>query len=180
MTLYFVRHGQTDWNASGKIQGRADIELNEIGIKQAEETGKALQNEKIDLVICSPLKRAKQTAEVICKNRNIPIIYDEGIIERDFGEFEAKNKESLDFTECWNYNENRQFKKMENIREFFDRIYSFLDKVKKQYKDENVLIVAHGGVSIPVNCYFNGMSADNDLLNLAIRNGEIARYQWKQ
>lgn len=87
MEVLLTRHGQTEWNVLGKVQGRADIELNEKGIQQAEETGEALKNEEIDLIICSPLKRAKQTAEIICKDRNIPIIYDEDVIERDFGEF---------------------------------------------------------------------------------------------
>ena len=87
--LLFTRHGQTEWNVLGKVQGRADIGLNEKGKQQAEETRKTLENEKIDLIICSPLLRAKQTAEIINKNRNIPIIYDDDIIERDFGEFEG-------------------------------------------------------------------------------------------
>lgn len=178
MVLYFVRHGQTDWNVLGKVQGRADIELNEKGIQQAEETGKALQNEKIDLVICSPLKRAKQTAEIICKNRNIPIIYDEDVIERDFGEFEGVNKQDFDFEGCWSYKENKKYEKAENIREFFDRIYNFLDKIKEQYNDKRVLIVAHGGISIPVNCYFNGIPEDDKLINLALGNCKIAKYQY--
>ena len=64
-------------------------------IEQAKETGKVLESEKIDLIICSPLKRAKQTAEIINQNRNIPIIYDEDVIERDFGEFEGINKTEI-------------------------------------------------------------------------------------
>lgn len=97
MEILLTRHGQTEWNVLGKVQGRADIELNEKGIQQAEETGEALKNEKIDLIICSPLKRAKQTADIICKNRKIPIIYDEDVIERDFGEFEGINKKKIRF-----------------------------------------------------------------------------------
>lgn len=79
----------------GKVQGRADIELNEKGLEQAIQTSKILAKEEIDLIICSPLKRTKQTADIININRNIPIIYDDSIIERDFGEFEGLNKEKL-------------------------------------------------------------------------------------
>ena len=90
MKIYVTRHGQTDWNVQGKTQGRADIELNEVGIKQAKQTKEELKNIDIDLIICSPLKRAKKTAEIINEGRNIPIIFDDQIIERNFGEFEGE------------------------------------------------------------------------------------------
>ena len=83
--LYITRHGQTDWNVSKKVMGRRDEPLNEKGLLQASETRDNLLNTDIDLIICSPLQRARQTAETINKDRNIPIIYDERIIERDFG-----------------------------------------------------------------------------------------------
>ena len=89
MSLLITRHGQTDWNLKRKVQGKTDIELNTKGIEQAEEVAKKLVNEPIDLIICSPLVRAKQTAEIINRNRNIPIIYDNSISEIDYGEFEG-------------------------------------------------------------------------------------------
>lgn len=92
MKLLLTRHGQTDWNVAGKVQGTTDIELNEIGKKQAEETGKKLLNYDIDIIISSPLKRAKKTAEIIRENRNIPILLDDGLKERCFGKFEGKTR----------------------------------------------------------------------------------------
>lgn len=59
MKLLLTRHGQTDWNIALKIQGTTDIELNETGIKQAEETREKLKSENIDVIITSPLKRAR-------------------------------------------------------------------------------------------------------------------------
>ena len=70
MEIFITRHGQTEWNALGKVQGQTDIELNDIGRKQAEETGKLIGNENIDLIIASPLKRARETANIINKNIN--------------------------------------------------------------------------------------------------------------
>ena len=175
MEILLTRHGQTEWNVLGKVQGRADIELNEKGILQAKETGKTLNEEKIDLIICSPLKRAKQTAEIINKDRNIPIIYDEDVIERDFGEFEGINKKEFDFEGYWSYKQNNKYEKAENIKDFFDRVYKFLNKIKKEYEDKRVLIVAHGGISIPVNCYFNGIPEDDNLLKLVLGNCEVAK-----
>lgn len=101
MRLLLTRHGQTDWNVLGKIQGQTDIELNEIGIKQAEATREKIANQKIDVIISSPQKRAKKTAEIIAKGRNIPIIIDKEIEERNFGKFEGKTREEFDFAEIW-------------------------------------------------------------------------------
>lgn len=83
--LYVTRHGETDWNLYGKVQGKADIELNAKGIEQAKETMEKLKEESIDFIICSPLKRARQTAEIINLEKNIHIVFDERISERDFG-----------------------------------------------------------------------------------------------
>ena len=97
MEILLTRHGQTDWNVLKKVQGKADIELNKKGIEQAEATRDTLKNEKIDLILCSPLKRAKQTADIINQERNIPIIIDERVSERDFGEFEGMPNTDFDF-----------------------------------------------------------------------------------
>lgn len=76
MNLLVVRHGQTNYNLNHIILSKTDDPLNETGISQAQTTAKNLEREKIDLIISSPLRRAKQTAEIINKGRNIPIIYD--------------------------------------------------------------------------------------------------------
>lgn len=178
MEILLTRHGQTDWNVEGKVQGRADIELNEKGLEQAIQTSKILAEEEIDLIICSPLKRTKQTADIINIDRNIPIIYDDSIIERDFGEFEGLNKKNFDFEGYWSYNQNNKYERAENIKDFFDRVYSFLDKIKKEYNDMKILIVAHGGISIPINCYFNGIPEDDKLLKLVLGNCEVIKYKY--
>lgn len=177
MEILLTRHGQTEWNVEGKVQGRVDIVLNENGIKQAIETSKKLENEEIDLIICSPLNRTKQTAEIIKGNKNIPIICDNGLIERDFGEFEGLNKANFDFEGFWSYKNNYKYEKAENIEEFFNRIYNFLDRIKIEYSDKKILLVAHGGVSIPVNCYFNGIPDDDNLLKLVLGNCEVIKYK---
>ena len=68
-TILLIRHGETDWNAEKIFRGRADIELNESGIKQAELLAQYLADEKIVAVYSSPLKRALKTAEIIVRSR---------------------------------------------------------------------------------------------------------------
>ena len=177
--LYVTRHGETDWNLYGKVQGKADILLNSKGIEQAKETMEKLKEENIDFIICSPLKRARQTAEIIISEKNIPIIFDERISERDFGEMEGMSKDDFDFQGFWNYKKNVTYEKAENIRVFFNRIFLFLDEIKKKYKDKNILLVTHGGVSIAVNCYFNGIPESGACLPLCIKNCEVKSFQFK-
>lgn len=88
MEIFLTRHGQTEWNALKKVQGKANIKLNEKGIEQANKTKLLLENTNIDLILCSPLDRAIQTAEIINSGRDLLIIFDERLSERDFGEFE--------------------------------------------------------------------------------------------
>ena len=178
MEILLTRHGQTEWNVLKKVQGKADIELNEKGIQQAEETREILKNEKIDLILCSPLKRAIQTAEIINRERNIEMIIDERISERDFGEFEGMINTEFDFNTFWSYKQNLKYNKAENIRDFFKRIYSFLDSVKNEYAGKRILIVSHGGVSIPVKCYFDGVPDLETLLPLSLKNCEVAKYSY--
>lgn len=180
MEILLTRHGQTEWNLLKKVQGKADIELNEKGIKQAEETRDSLKNEKIDLILCSPLKRALQTAEIINQGRNINIIIDERVSERDFGEFEGMPNTDFDFNAFWSYKQNLKYEKAENIKDFFERVYGFLDSIKHEYAGERVLIVAHGGISIPVKCYFEGIPNQDTLLALALGNCEVAKYNYKE
>ena len=83
MKIYYVRHGQTDWNLAKKMQGgQTEKPLNETGIEQANETRKELENVKYDIIIRSPMHRAEQTAEIINQDRNVPTIVDERIRER--------------------------------------------------------------------------------------------------
>ena len=92
MNIYVVRHGQTEWNVLKKMQGSADIPLNEKGIEQAKQTKYNLEDVDIDFIFCSPLMRAKQTAEVINEDRNLNITFDERLRERNYGEFEGTSK----------------------------------------------------------------------------------------
>ena len=177
MKLLITRHGQTDWNVEKKVQGKADIELNEKGKEQAEETKKLLAGKDIDLIICSPLIRARQTAEIINKGRNIPIIFEDGISERNFGEFEGHSTSEFDFEAFWSYQKNLKYEEAENIRDFFERVYSCIKKIQVENESKKVLIVSHGGVSIPIQCYFDGIPNKETLLPLAIGNCQIIEYE---
>lgn len=177
MKILVTRHGQTNWNVEKRIQGRTDIELNDKGIEQAYQTKENLENEKIDLIICSPLKRAKQTADIINKDRNIPIIYDERLLEICYGENEGRLHDDFDYDGFWNIIDTHEYKDAENVNRFIKRVHDFLEDIKK-YEEENILIVTHNGVCRAINTYFNGIPKDNNIINLGIKNCEVVKYNF--
>ena len=92
--IYFVRHGQTDWNKELKIQGQQDVELNEEGMAEAKKLSEKLSGVRFDVAFSSPLKRALKTAEAVYDGK---IISDGRLAERGFGSLEGKRLEGDDF-----------------------------------------------------------------------------------
>ena len=103
MKLYIIRHGQTDCNLNNKYNCRLDEDINETGIKQAEQAREEGKNLDIDLIICLPMIRTKHTCEIINSN-NIPVIYDDRLIERKGGVLTNTTHENDYFyNEYYNY-----------------------------------------------------------------------------
>ena len=86
--LYIMRHGRTDWNVRHKLQGRTDIPLNDEGRMMAVEAGKRYVDIHFDVCYSSPLERAKETAEIFLKGRNVPVFTDDRLVEMGFGVYE--------------------------------------------------------------------------------------------
>ena len=178
--LYVIRHGQTDWNLEKRTQGSIETELNDNGINQALDVKNKLLDTKIDVILCSPRKRCKATAEIINKDRNITIIEVESLRERGFGEFEGKMKD-IDFNweDFWNWEKNKKYLQAENIRDFFERIAVTMEKIKEEYIGKNVLIVTHSGVCAMIYCYFNNLKPDGKLKVPGIKNCELVSYDFE-
>lgn len=177
MKILFVRHGETDWNIEKRAQGRKDIELNQNGVMQALEVKERLKDVKIDKIFASPLKRAMKTAEIINENHSLEIISEQALIERNFGPLEGHQFHGNQWFECWNYDLNTQYDMNgECVREFFKRVHLFLDKLLKEDKYETVLLVSHGGVSMAVDSYFNGIVHGEELPDLKMKNCDVREY----
>lgn len=175
--IYVIRHGQTDWNLAERTQGSIDTELNETGVNQAKSVKDELLNTKLDVVLCSPRNRCKSTVKIICEDRDIPIIEVEDLRERDFGEFEGKQKNiDYDWGEFWDWEQNKKYKQAENVREFLQRISNVIEKIKREYMGKNVLIVTHSGVCAMIYCYFNNIKPNGKLKIPGIKNCELIAY----
>jgi probable phosphoglycerate mutase len=88
--FWFLRHGETDWNAKGWSQGNVDIPLNATGIAQAQAAAPMLVNRGIASIVASPLSRAHDTAKVAAERLGLPVHLDEGLRETSFGEKEGQ------------------------------------------------------------------------------------------
>lgn len=170
--LFIVRHGETDWNVKKLLQGKTDIELNENGIKQAEELIDKLDFNNIDIVISSPLKRAKQTATIIVSNR-LDIKYDDLLIERGFGNYEGKPIEFDLIGKQWDYRLNDSENEIESIQDCLKRAQQFIDKINKEYKDKNILIVSHGGFIKALHFCLEGYNENTDFLSFNPKNAVV-------
>ena len=174
MKIYLVRHGQCESNVIGRYNF-IDEDLNETGIKQANDLKDRIKDIDYDIVISSPLIRALHTAEIINAN-NKEIITDDRLVERKHGSLEGKSVNEVDREEEWNYYSEKKFGTAEKAIEVCSRVKEFLDELKKEdYK--SVLIVAHSGVSKGFYVYFNGVPDDGKLLHLGLKNIEIKEYE---
>ena len=176
MKIYFVRHGQTDWNVQNRLQGSTDIPLNYTGIQQAHILANKLNSIHFDLIISSPLNRAIHTASIIKGDRAIPFKTSNSLIERSFGCLEGIKGWEYDKNLFWNYDKNYMYRDVEPIQDFFKRVHEYLSHLIKAYSNQSILLVSHNGVNIATNCYFNGFPKDMNLLNIKMDNCSFTQY----
>ena len=167
--IYIVRHGKTDWNDKGLLQGTTDIELNEEGIKETKKLAKKIDLSKIDICFCSPLKRARQTAQILVNNK-INIIYNPMLVERNFGDYEGK-------TINFDYKLNDSSNNIESIQECLLRAKLFLDKIKKEYPNKTILIISHGSFIKALHFNLIGYDKTTDFLAFNPKNLDIYEYE---
>lgn len=162
MEIYIVRHGQTVWNESKRLQGRTDIELNRQGRRLAGETGESLENVDFDLIYSSPLIRAYETACLIRGHRNIPIIRDDRLMELCFGVREGQSATELlaDKSDPFHYFFDhpelyRAPEQGESLEHICKRVASFMREVVEPQAEklQRIMIVAHGALNKAVMCH---------------------------
>lgn len=179
--LYIMRHGKTDWNALYKLQGRVDIPLNDEGIQMAEKAAEEYRDVHFDICFCSPLIRARKTAEIVLSGRDIPIITDDRLMEMSFGEYEGTennwgNPESpinvlFDSPETFTSAGGS-----ETLDELYARTGEFLREtvypLTGQGKD--VLIVGHGAMNSSIICQVKNIPV-KDFWSAGIENCKLMK-----
>ena len=156
--IYLIRHGQTDWNKQGIIQGRTDIPLNGYGRKQILTIAKGL-NTNLAGIYSSPLKRALQTAEIVKKKTKIPIKTDEKLLEISYGLWEGKTKNRVNEIDKERYSRwlcdptSVTPPGGESLFEVAKRVKEFIDEKRLTLSQGNTLIVSHSAPIIFI-CIF--------------------------
>jgi broad specificity phosphatase PhoE len=149
--LLIVRHGETPWNAEGRLQGHADIDLSEKGRQQAREVAKRLADTPIDSAYSSDLARAWHTAQIMLDQRDVPLNSTVGLRERYYGVFEGLTVEERqaqypdEFAASLVKDLEFAPPGGENARGTLERMTGVIGEIKERHLNETVLIVGHGG-----------------------------------
>lgn len=171
--IYVIRHGQTDWNKEGRLQGRRGLTLNEEGVRQAENLKQQLSHISFDHVFSSPQKRAQETAEI---TSGVSCITDTRLDVYDLGEADGLFKREVKMDGP--LPDSASYSGVEDPLEFMKRIKHFMAELETFYGkgDKNILISGHRCTTGAIGAYFSGIPDDWNILKLSSDNGEFKQY----
>ncbi|MFJ8064037.1 histidine phosphatase family protein [Psychrobacillus sp. NPDC096426] len=173
--IYVIRHGQTDLNKEGRMQGRSGLPLNDYGIKQAESLREKLRNTTFDYVFSSPQERAIQTAEIAT---GLKVKIDTRLDVFDIGEADRLKKKDVKVAGV--IPDPSVYKGVENVGSYIKRVFSFMHELEVSYgnKELNILLSGHRCTTGCIGAYFEGILEDGNILNLSSDNGEYKVYHF--
>lgn len=183
-TIYLVRHGQTKWNAEGRLQGSQDSPLTALGLQQARDTGKRLAGYHFDAAYSSPLGRAKITADTILAGRDIPVTEDERLREMNLGKLEGMNCDSLSpslqpaFHAFWQDPLAYRAMDGESFSNARERMVTGLLDLGKKHCGQQVLVVSHGAAIKLALCHIEGKDEGDLWKPPGIANGQVSCLEW--
>jgi broad specificity phosphatase PhoE len=153
-TLLLVRHGETDWNAEGRLQGHTDRPLNEHGRRQARALADRLARDDIEAVYASDLARARETAEIVAERLGLPVVTDPDLRERDWGNWEGLTGPERDRVEHLG----------EASEAHAERVLRAVRRIAQAHPHGRIVVVTHGGSLRRIQVAAYGMAlpvADN-------------------
>ena len=179
--IILVRHGETEWNASETFRGRADVDLNETGLRQAELLGRYLSAEKIDLIYSSPLKRAFKTAEEIARFQNIEVKTVENLIDFNYGEWQGltveqvKERDDVLYQDWLDTPEQMRIPGGETLEDVLNRAMPFLVGAVMRCREGKIALVSHRVVLKVIICAL--LKLDNaHFWDIRIDNAAVTRF----
>jgi len=182
VNLILVRHGQDEDNANNILNGHRDKPLTILGRKQAKLVAKKLQDDNINIIYSSPLKRARETAEIITKQlkSSLKVRIHPNLIERNFGVLTGKPVKNISLYSKKLLKTDRvtyflEAEGVENFSTLFERAASLVNQMRKMHKGKNVLLVTHGDVGKMVRAVYHGWNWKKGLMTPYFDNTEILK-----
>ena len=169
MKITLVRHGETDFNKEGKIQGLSNNLLNDTGRRQCRDLRMRLSDQHFDFCYMSPLARTVETAMILIGDR-VEMIPDKRLIERDMGDIEGNSRELYAVDKFWDYNLNSGDQNIEKIQDIFERCRDFLDYVIKKHPGKDILIASHGAPVRAMHHILRKSNLTGNLRDINIKN----------
>lgn len=168
MQVFLVRHGATDWNLQGRCQGATDLELNEVGLRQAKQIATSLTNATIHGIYSSNLKRARQTAQFFSFHHQLPVHIETDVRELDHGKLEgltfAEIKENYShFIQQWRTEPAEiQVPGGERLADVAQRAWNGLNRIVQRHAaEEAVVVVSHNFPILGIICRITGIHLNN-------------------
>lgn len=162
-SIYLVRHGQTAWNKSEVFRGRADVPLNERGMREAELAAEYFRGIKVDAVYASPISRAMQTAEKIAGVCGVRVLSLPGITDMSFGDWEGRAIREVesgfpDLFRVWREEPHLlRIPGGESLEEVRTRAVAALEEVIGKHEDGTVVMVSHRVITKVLICAVLGL-----------------------
>lgn len=175
MSLYVTRHGETDYNVKDLVCGISEAKLTEKGIEQANRLAHSLQKINYKYLYVSPLQRAIDTAKY-ADIHNLNFIVEPRLKEINFGKYEGVHRKCKEFLSNKN-NLAYRYPGGESFIELCKRVYGFLDEIKEQATNDDVLLVCHGAVCRAIHSYFNDMT-NEEIFYFQTDNCELLKYEY--
>jgi broad specificity phosphatase PhoE len=160
--LILARHGETVWNVEKIYRGRTDVNLDKVGIKQAELLGKYLSNWELAAIYSSPLSRATDTANIIARYQKIGVQIAEGIVDFDYGEWQSLPEQEVkrlypDLLNEWHNNPHKvRMPDGESLDDVRRRTIEVVNDVLSKYQG-SVVLVSHRVVNKVLICSLLGL-----------------------
>lgn len=173
VTVHLVRHGQSTWNADRRVQGQQDPPLTPLGHEQADLAAAALPG-GIDAVICSDLRRAQQTAELIARRHGLQAVPDKRLREQGLGIIEGLSlSEALDATEGHDWTDlDAAIEGGESLREVYDRLVPLGRELTAGTHSRSIVLVSHGDTIRVAQCALIGLPPEHIPVRTPA-NGEV-------
>ena len=184
--FYFLRHGETEWNAGGRWCGRTDVPLSDVGRRQAESLARRMKTISVEALYSSPLVRALETARMVGQAIGLEPWVDQRLVELNYGAWEGRPFEEVKRTmpavyQAWDADPAHVAPpEGETGLQLIERVTPFLAELAQKYQHGNVVVVCHRTVCRLLACHIMGVPLSEYRHRVAMENGALNIFETRE